>query len=342
MVHKMLAGQIFGKRRLEMVEIPIPEINDGEFLVQLEVGSICGSDLPFFLFDTDHPLLAGAEAPLPPMLSLHELAGYVVKSRSKRFQEGDRVLGLPTVPHKGLAEYFVSTDDRAVVLPNATANHLVLAQPLGTVVHACAKLPELAGQTVVVLGQGPIGQLFTALLRHKGVARLIAVDLLRERLEVSTRMGATHTVCGNRAEVTSAIETITEEKPVDLVVEAIGKEDTLNLAIKLLRRNGTLLSFGLPHKYKYNLAFNEFFWNEGRLICSLGPTVEDFRIAVDLIANKMIDVSPLITHTFPFKAAQEAFTLFANRADGTIKVVLEARKGSGEARSLNWTADLKN
>jgi threonine dehydrogenase-like Zn-dependent dehydrogenase len=155
---------------------------------------------------------------------------------------------------------------------------------------------------------------------------LIAVDLLRERLEVATRMGATHTVCGNGAEVTSAIETITDEKRVDLVVEAIGKEDTLNLAIKLLRRNGTLLSFGLPHKYKYNLAFNEFFWNEGRLICSLGPTVEDFRIAVDLIANKLIDVSPLVTHTFPFNAAQEAFTLFANRADRAIKVVLEARK----------------
>jgi threonine dehydrogenase-like Zn-dependent dehydrogenase len=325
MVHKMLAGQILGKRCLEMVEIPIPEINDGEFLVQLQVGSICGSDLPFFLFDTEHPLLTGAEAPLPPMLSLHELAGYVVKSRSKHFKEGDRVLGLPTVPHKGLAEYFVSADDRAVVLPNATAN-LVLSQPLGTVVHACSKLSELAGQTVVVLGQGPVGQLFTALLRHKGVARLIAVDLLPERLEVSTRMGATHTVCGNAAEVTTAIETISGESRVDLVVEAIGKEETLNLAIKLLRRNGTLLAFGLPHKYKYNLAFHEFFWNEGRLICSLGPTVEDFRIAVDLIANKKIDVSRLITHTFPFSGAQEAFTLFANREDGVIKVLLEAGK----------------
>src|ERR1051325_2259447 len=194
MVQKMLAGQILGKRWLEMVEIPIPEINDAEFLVRLEVGSICGSDLPFFLFDTDHPLLTGAEAPLPPMLSLHELVGYVVKSRSKHFKEGDRILGLPTVPHKGLAEYFVSADDRAVILPNATSNHLVLSQPLGTVVHACSKLSELAGQTVVVLGQGPIGQLFTALLRHKGVARLIAVDLLPERLQVSTTMGATHTV----------------------------------------------------------------------------------------------------------------------------------------------------
>ena len=324
MVQKMLAGQILGKRFLEMVEIPVPQINDGEFLVQLEVGSICGSDLPFFLFDTDHPLLTGAETPLPPTLSLHELMGYVVKSRSKHFKEGDRVLGLPTVPHKGLAEYFVSADDRAVVLPNSTSNDLVLSQPLGTVVHACSKLSELAGQTVMVLGQGPIGQLFTALLRHKGVARLIAVDLLPERLKVSTTMGATHTVCGNAAEVTTAIETITQEKRVDLIVEAIGKEETLNLAIKLLRRNGTLLSFGLPHKYEYNLALHEFFWNEGRLICSLGPTVEDFRIAVDLIANKRIDVSPLITHTFPLSRAQEAFTLFANRADGVIKVVLEA------------------
>jgi threonine dehydrogenase-like Zn-dependent dehydrogenase len=79
-------------------------------------------------------------------------------------------------------------------------------------------------------------------------------------------------------------------------------------------------------KYKYNLAFNEFFWNEGRLISSLGPTVEDFRIAVDLIANKSIDVSSLITHAFPLSEAQQAFTLFANRAMGLIKVVLEARK----------------
>ena len=113
-------------------------------------------------------------------------------------------------------------------------------------------------------------------------------------------MGATHTVCGNAAEVAAAIETITEGKLVDLAVEAIGKEETLNLAAKLVRRNGTLLAFGLPHKYNYDFAFHDFFWNEGRLICSLGPTVDDFRVAVDLISNGVIDVVPLLTHTFPF------------------------------------------
>jgi threonine dehydrogenase-like Zn-dependent dehydrogenase len=258
------------------------------------------------------------------MLSLHELAGFVAQSRSKRFKEGDRVLALPTIPHRGLAEYFASSDDRAVPLPGGLANHLVISQPLGTVVHACSKLPELFGQTAVVLGQGPTGQLFTALLRHLGVARLIAVDLLPERLAVSTRMGATHTVCAGAVEVAAAIETITDGKWADLTVEAIGKTETLQLAAQLIRRNGTLLAFGLPHKYNYDFAFHEFFWNEGRLICSLGPTVEDFRVAVDLISNGVIAVAPLVTHTFQFSRAQEAFTLFADRTHGVIKVVLTA------------------
>jgi len=318
---KMLAGQITGTRRLEMIEIPRPDIAEGEMLVQLQVGSICGSDLPYFLFDKSHPALTGASAPLPPMLSLHELAGFVVQSRSEQFKEGDRVLALPVIPHTGLAEYFVSSDDRAVLLPGGEAKHLVLSQPLGTVIHAYRKLPA-ALETAVVLGQGPIGQLFTALLRHKAVAQLIAVDLLPERLKVSTRMGATHTVCGNAAEVVAAIETITEGKLVDLTVEAIGKEETLNLAAKLVRRNGTLLGFGLPHKFNYDFAFHDFFWNEGRLICSLGPTVDDFRAAVEMISNEVISVAPLVTHTFPFSRGQDAFSLFADRTDGVIKVVL--------------------
>ncbi len=323
---KMLAGQIAGTRHLEMIEIPIPDIEAGEILVKLQVGSICGSDLPYFLFDTYHPALSGASAPLPPMLSLHELVGVVALSRCPRFKEGDRVLALPTIQHRGLAEYFVSSEDRAVPLPEGPANRLVLAQPLGTVVHACLKLPEVLGQTAVVLGQGPTGQLFTALLRHLGVSQLIAVDLLPERLKISTKMGATHTICGNAAVVANALETITDGKRADLVIEAIGNAETLSLAAKLVRRNGTLLAFGLPHKYNYDFAFHEFFWNEGRLICSLGPTVNDFRVAVEMIANCVIDVETLVTHTFPFSRAQEAFTLFADRADGVIKVVLTAEE----------------
>src|SRR5262245_2763760 len=138
---EMLAGQIVGPRLLQLIELPIPDIADGEILVKLQVGSICGSDLPYFLFDTSHPAISGASSPLPPTLSLHELVGVVAQSRNERFKEGDRVLALPTIPHRGLAQYFVSSDDRAVTLPDGLANHFVLSQPLGTVVHGCNKLP---------------------------------------------------------------------------------------------------------------------------------------------------------------------------------------------------------
>jgi threonine dehydrogenase-like Zn-dependent dehydrogenase len=111
-------------------------------------------------------------------------------------------------------------------------------------------------------------------------------------------MGATDTICGSTTEVLAAVEAITEGKLVDLAVEAIGKVETLNLAAKLVRRNGTVLAFGLPHTYNYDFAFHEFFWNEGRLICSLGPTLDDFRAAVDMISNGVIAVAPLVTHSF--------------------------------------------
>lgn len=322
---KMVAGQITGPGQLKLIEMPIPTIQKGQILVKLEVGSICGSDLPFFLCDTSHPALAGASLPLPPMLSLHELVGTVAQSRCRSFKEGDRLLALPYTHHSGLAEYFVSGQDMAVPLPHGPAERLVVSQPLGTVVHACLKLPNVLGQTAVVLGQGPTGLLFTALLRQMGVLRLIAVDLLPERLQVATRMGATHTICGGATEVVEGVRRLTEGKGAGLAIEAIGISETLNLAARLVRRHGTLLAFGVPHRYTYDFAFHDFFYREGRLINSVGPNVpQDFSIAVEMIATGIIDVAPLVTHRFAFSQVQEAFTLFANRAEGAIKVVLTA------------------
>lgn len=322
---KMTAGQIIGPRRLEFVEVPVPEIGEGQMLIKLEAGSICGSDLPFFLCDTSHPFLAGGAAPLPPMLSLHELVGTVARSRSSRFGEGERVLALPIARHAGLAEYFVSQTDFAVPLPAGAAERLVVSQPLGTVVHACLKLPNLLGQTAAVVGQGPIGLLFTALLRRMGVAQLLAIDPLPERLRVSTAMGATHVSGAGAGDAARALGELTGGRGADLVVEAVGQAETLNSAARLMRRNGTLVAFGVPHRYSYDFDFHDFFFNEGRLITSLGPDVQhDFSLAVEMIASGAIDVAPLVTHVLPFERAQDGFSLFADRAEGAIKVVLTA------------------
>ena len=318
----MLAGQITGPRQLEMIEIPVPEIQEGQILVKLEAGAVCGSDIPFYLMEEGHPSMVGLTAPLEPFLSLHELVGHVAQSRCSRFREGDRVLALPYA-HRGMGEYFVSEPAMAVPIPAGPADQLVLSQPLGTVVHACLKLPNVLGQTAVVLGQGPIGLLFTALLRRMGVLRLIAVDLLPERLEVSRVMGATHTVCGGAEVALEAVRDITGGRGADLAVEAVGYADTLNEALTLVRRNGTVLAFGVPHTPRCDFDFREFFFNEGRLINSIGPDVQhDFPIAVELVASGAIDVRPLVTHHFPFAQAPEVFAMFADRKDGVIKAIL--------------------
>jgi threonine dehydrogenase-like Zn-dependent dehydrogenase len=320
----MLAGQITGPGQLSFVELSLPRIAEGQLLVRLEVASLCGSDIPYFLHDTSHPSVAGKLLPLSPGLSLHELLGTVYESKSKRFKEGDRVLALPFNYLHGMSDYFLSADSLAVPLPLGPAEQLVLSQPLGTVIHACRKLPNLFGKTAVVLGQGPIGQFFCALLHRMGAVRVIATDCLPERLRISSRMGATHMFGENPAELKAAVRDLTNGLGADVVVEAIGKEETVNLASDLIRRHGTVILFGLPNRYTFNIAIHEFFYKEAHLIGCVGPDVQhDFPIAVDLIATGAIDVKPLITHKFPFLKAQDAFTLYSRRSDGVMKVILE-------------------
>ncbi|MEJ7711796.1 MAG: zinc-binding dehydrogenase [Pyrinomonadaceae bacterium] len=210
------------------------------------------------------------------MLSLHELVGVVAQSRSSSFKEGDRVLALPLIHQRGLAEYFLSTPNLAIALPRGRVDHLVVSQPLGTVIHACLKLPNLLGQTAVIIGQGPIGLLFTASLRRMGVTRLIAVDLLPERLKISWQMGATETICGSEEEVREAVNAYTNGEGVDLAIEAVGVAETLNLAASLIRRNGTLLAFGVPHSHMCDFAFHNFFHKEGGLSQASALTCKRF------------------------------------------------------------------
>lgn len=320
----MLAGQITGPGQLRFIDLPRPQIAEGQLLVKLEIASLCGSDVPYFLHDTAHPSVAGQPLPLRPGLSLHELIGTVYESRVKRFKEGDRVLALPFHYLQGMSEYFLSADSLTVPLPSGPAEQLVVSQPLGTVVHACRKLPNLLGKTAVVLGQGPIGQLFCALLRHMGAVRVITVDSLAERLRISTRMGATHVFGQPAGDLKAAVFDLTNGFGADVVVEAIGKEETLNLAAGLIRRHGSVILFGLPNRYTFNVAIHEFFYKEAHLISCVGPDVQhDFPLAVELIASGVIDVKPLITHKFPFLKAQDAFTLFSKRSDGAMKVILD-------------------
>jgi threonine dehydrogenase-like Zn-dependent dehydrogenase len=343
----MFAAQIIAPRRIKVTDVAEPTVRDGQIKIKMETACLCGSDTP--LFDYDHNALneqnlrepakrfsvpfvnyAGDPYPMQVGQSVHECLGTIVESRSTRFKEGDFVLALPNA-HDGLVEYMVASGERAIHLPKDAVpeEQILMTQPLGTVVWACQKLGNLLETDTVVLGQGPMGLLFTHMLANLGARSVIAIDPLDYRLEAARKMHATHTVNSGANDAQEAVRDITSGRMADLVVEAVGHQmETINLAMTLTRRLGTVLCFGVPDRENYDgFAYSEFFRNNLSLISSVGPdVVPNFTMARDLIAQGRIDVAPLVTHILPFDQIQKAFELFVDREDGAIKVVLDYGK----------------
>jgi S-(hydroxymethyl)mycothiol dehydrogenase len=259
----------------------------------------------------------------------HEGLGIVEACSSCAFNAGDRVLlwGFD----RGLFQEYVLADPAGCVkLPTDLEPEVALmSQLLGTVIHCFYKLGNVINRQAVVIGQGPVGQLFNATLRNLGARDIIGVDPLPHRLEVSPKMGATHTINPDACDLVEAVSEITGGEMADLAVEAVGREATFNLCGDLLRRNGTLVYFGVPNKEnaegRMTLAFMEMFRKELQIVTSVGPNPDmDFTIALDWIAQRRLDVRPILTHLLPFERIQEAFELAFEHpeTDGAVKVVL--------------------
>ncbi len=314
----MLAGQIVQRRRIEIVGHPEPEpANPGEVIFQPEVACLCGSDRPFF--DEQQPTY-----PLQVGLSLHEMVGTIVSSNGETFKVGQHVLAVPP-NHEGIFERMAISEERIVPLEaGRSLEEMVIAQPLGTVLYGLRKLPNLLGWRTVVVGQGPIGQLFCAALRNLGASQVIAMDLLASRLRTSRAMGASAVVDSGRDDPVDAIRDLTGGKMADLVVEAAGHQGgTLNLCIDLCRRQGRVHYFGVPPKRIDGVHWFEVVAKNLTISSSHSPDFAiDFPLAIQWISEGRVDVRPLLTHRLPLSEIQQAFEIFSNRQDGALKVTL--------------------
>lgn len=320
----MLAGSIVRAGKIDLIQIDEPTLGNapketsGEIIFQPHVACLCGSDLPYFC--QDH-----ASYPLQPGLSLHEMVGTVVETSGKRFKKGDRVLAVPE-GQVGLFERYAVDENRVIPLDPRKPPHIaMMAQPLGTILYALKKIPQFLDKDVVIVGQGPIGQLFAAALRNLGARHIIGIDPLASRLAKSAVMGATHVIDSSKQDPLEEVSRITNGRLADVVVEAVGHEDqALDLCGALCRHAGSILYFGVPDGGIHSATWRELFLKNIAIYTTVNPDFErDFPLAMQWISEGRIDVEPIITHTFPLDQIQTAFETFRDRVDGALKVQVD-------------------
>ncbi len=319
----MFAAKITGPRRIELIDAPEPSLQpqaDGrpQIVFQPEMTCLCGSDLPYFQRTEEQP---------NPLLghSLHEMTGTVVATDGTRFKPGTRVLCVP-YNQCGFFERYAIHEERAIELDSRVPEECaLLAQPLGTAIYALKKLPAIMDRDVVVVGQGPMGQLMCGALRNLGAREIIAIDLLESRLANSPRMGATATICNAKEDPVAAVKRITDGRMAEIVIEAVGHHDqALNLCIDLCQHAGRILYFGVPPEYVDRIRFRDLFFKNITLHTSVNPDFRrDFPLAMRWIGEGRIDVSKVITHRYPVADIQTAFETFSDRKDGALKVLVE-------------------
>jgi L-iditol 2-dehydrogenase len=317
----MWAQTLTGPGSFSLVEVPdagFDSDNIDQVLIEVLAGGICGSDLPLFrgITPLNRASLVGA-----PGYPLHEVVGRVARSHSGRQTPGAYVVGwAPRL--NGLCEKLVvsATDvlEYDAAVPPTTA---VLLQPLACVLAAVAQVRDRIPLSAAVIGQGPIGILFSHVLKSLGVRRVIGVDPV-DRADVARAFGVDEVVT-DCARIWAA--GVADEDRPELVVEAVGHQtDTLEDAVDALADGGRFLYFGIPDQAVYPFPIHRFqrknatFWS---------GTTRDKRAAL-VAASTYLTKHPqlceiYVTNVFAVSNAQQAFELASIPAMGRLKVVLD-------------------
>jgi L-idonate 5-dehydrogenase len=331
---------------LRVEEMDAGEIGPGQVLVKVGMGGICGSDLHYF----NHGGF-GAIRIKEPMVLGHEVAGTVaaVAPDVTSVKIGDRVAVNPSRPcwackfcHEGLPNqcldmrYYGSAMRtphiqgafRNLLVCNAEQCHQVaagvpmslaaLAEPFSVGLHAVNRAGSLLGKKVLVSGCGPIGVLAAAAARLHGAAEVVTTDVVDAPLAIAAKVGATSTI--NVAQDKTWVQRYSADKGTfDVLLECSGNERALRDGLEVMRPRGTVVQLGLGGDV--SIPQNMVVAKE-LSICGSFRFHAEFALAVQIINERRIDLSPVVTQTFPMTEAVTAFQLAGNR-ERAMKVLLD-------------------
>ena len=344
-MEKMKVAMYYNNSDIRIEEMPIPEINEDEILVKVQVCGICGSDVMEWYRIKKAPKVLG-----------HEMAGDIVKvgENVKKYKVGDRIFVSHHVPcnscsfcnedyhtlcdtlHStnfypgGFAEYLkvpeINIESGVFILPDEmTYEEGAFIEPLACVVRGMRIAEIKPGQTVLVLGSGVAGLLNIKLAKAMGAKSVFATDIDDFRLKSAKKMGADFIIKANE-NVPEEIKKNNSGKLADLVILCAGVPSAARQAMDSVEKAGTILLFA-PTKPGVDVPIPMFdIWNKQvKIVSTYAGAPIDIEESIDLIKNKKVKVTDMITHRFSLSEAAKGFRLAAEASD-SIKIIIEPQK----------------
>lgn len=344
----MKAATFYAPGDIRLEEIPDPAVSAGEVKLRVRNCSTCGTDLK--IYRSGHPNMSA------PQVMGHEVAGEIIElgSEVQDFTVGDRVQLIAAVPDGTCAECLaghpsVCTGQRSIgyQFPGGFAEYLVvpaevlrvdgltripdslsfaeasLAEPLACVLNGQELARVGRGDTVVVIGAGPIGCLHVRLARARGAARVLLLDTNAERLAAASALVAPDLALAAGDDAVDDVLEATGGRGADVVITAAASPRAQEAGLKMLARRGRLSLFGGLAKDAplITVDANLVHYRELTIVGVNGSTPAQNKAALELIGSGQVPVADLITHTLPLDRLLDAFGVI-ERGEA-IKVTIE-------------------
>jgi L-iditol 2-dehydrogenase len=345
----MLAAVYRGVNDVRMETVPVPQIGAGELLVRVHTCGVCGTDLK--------KIATGSHS--APRIFGHETAGVVaaVGAGVRKFEVGDRVVVFHHIPcrqcyyclHKtfaqcltykkvgctagfepsggGFAEYVRVmdwiVDQGTVKIPQGVSfEQACFAEPVNTCIKGIEALRLQRGETVLAIGQGPIGIILSVLARKAG-ATVVTSDLYPERLKIAKSLEFEHMVDASKDDAIRYVRERTEGRGADAVILAVGSNSLIRPAMDAARPGGRVLLFAQTQRGEVVIDPAAVCVDEKTLVGSYSASVDLQKESVDFVMNREMDLERLISHRFRLEESAQALDLAAHPQPGSMKVVIQ-------------------
>ena len=344
----MLAAVLYGSEDLRMERVPVPKIGPGELLLRVGAALTCGTDLKVYRRGYHAMMLK------PPVVFGHELAGVVteVGEGVTGFRVGDRVLPLNSAPcdacyfckhgQQNLCEHLLFNNgayaqymriparivekNTLLVPDNVPLEHAALTEPLACVILGLEASGARAGDTMVVIGAGPIGLMFVHAAQLNGI-RVIAVVKREDQIAAALHFGATDVVrIREGADTVAAVRALTGDgRGADVVIEAVARPATWEWAVGMVRKGGVVNFFGGPPSGTVvGLDTNRLHYGDITLKATFHLTPATARTAFALIASGRFKSAEFITRTAGLDEVPAVFASMMTRSADNVRDIKTA------------------